>query len=163
DALAGVLLAGGCRVCDQVLTGASRVPICDECLASFEPVPRQICDVCGVPLPAFADRDGARRLCPPCGNKTYAFDHVRSFGLYNRALVKAILLLKFERIAPLGAWFAARLAELVAREAEKLQADVVVPVPLHRIREKERGYNQADLLAGPLARKLKLPRQPVLL
>jgi len=163
DALASVFLAGGCRVCDEVLTRASRVPVCDDCLASFEQVSRQICDVCGVPLPSFATRDAGQRLCPACQNKTYAFDHARSFALYDRALVKAILLLKFERIDPLGAWFAGRLVELVNREAEKLAADVVVPVPLHRAREKERGYNQADLLAKPLAKKLGLPRQPVLL
>ena len=163
DALASVFLAGGCRICDQMLTRARRVPICDECLASFEPVSRQICDVCGIPLPAFSEALEERRLCPPCRNKTYAFDHVRSFALYDRALVKAILLLKFERIDPLGAWFADRLAALVAREAQKLHADVVVPVPLHRVRERERGYNQADLLAAPLAKRLKLPRQSVLL
>jgi len=53
-----------------------------------------------------------------------AFDRARSFALYDHALVKAILLLKFARIDPLGAWFADRLATLVAREQEKLAADV---------------------------------------
>src|SRR5262249_29569874 len=149
-----LFLAGGCRVCDEVLTRASRVPICDDCLSSFEPVSRQICDVCGVPLPSFASRDAERRLCPACQNKTYAFDHARSFALSDRALVRATLLLKFEGFERRGSWFAARLVELVNGEAEKLRADVVVPVPLHRVREKERGYNQADLLAKPLAKKL---------
>jgi competence protein ComFC len=73
--------------------------------------------------------------------------------------VRAIVLLKFERIQPLGSWFAKRLAEVVSREA--LTADVVVPVPLHR--QRERGYNQADLIARPLARKLGLPYRAVLL
>jgi ComF family protein len=76
-------------------------------------------------------------------------------------LVRAIVLLKFERMEPLGRWFAGRLAEVVRREA--LAADVVVPVPLHRQRERERGYNQADLIARPLARKLGLPYWAVLL
>jgi len=163
DALASVFLASGCRICDQPLTGASRVPICADCLASFEPVSRKICDVCGVPLPTFEGSGNERRLCPLCRDKTYAFDHVRSFALYDRALVKAILLLKFERIDPLGAWFAERLTELVGPEEERLRTDVVVPVPLHAVREKERGYNQAALLAAPLAKKLKLPNQPTLL
>jgi ComF family protein len=42
-------------------------------------------------------------------------------------------------------------------------ADVVVPVPLHRQRERERGYNQAALIAKPLAKKLRLPHKGVLL
>jgi ComF family protein len=71
------------------------------------------------------------------------------------------MLLKFERVEPLGAWFAGQLAEVVRREG--ILADVVVPVPLHRQRERERGYNQADLVARPLARKLGLPYRAVLL
>jgi predicted amidophosphoribosyltransferase len=58
-------------------------------------------------------------------------------------VVRAILLLKFKQIAPLGVWFAERLAEAAKAEGDRLAADVVVPVPLHRERERERGYNQA--------------------
>src|SRR5262249_43205741 len=130
---------------------------------SFEPVSRQICHVCGVPLPTFAGHADPLRLCPACQERTYSFDRVRSFALYDRALVKAVLLLKFERIDPLAAWFAARLAEAIEREPQELAADLVVPVPLHSVREKERGYNQANLLAKPLAKRLKLPRQEALL
>lgn len=82
--------------------------------------------------------------------------------MYEGALVRAILLLKFERIEPLGAWFAKRLATVVEGEDDALAADLVVPVPLHRERERERGHNQATLLSRPLARKLGLPHKAVL-
>jgi ComF family protein len=55
------------------------------------------------------------------------------------------------------------LADLLNAEGERLAADVVVPVPLHRQRERERGYNQAALLSKPLAKKLRLPHKSVLL
>ncbi|MGH9742239.1 MAG: ComF family protein [Candidatus Acidiferrum sp.] len=77
--------------------------------------------------------------------------------------MRAILLLKWERMEPLGAWFAEKLAEMTRREPTLLAADVVVPVPLHRDRERERGYNQAGLISKPLARRLDLPHQAVLL
>jgi len=51
----------------------------------------------------------------------------------------------------------------VTAEGEALAADVVVPVPLHRDRQRERGYNQAALLAKPLAKKLRLPHKALLL
>jgi len=162
-ALASVLLPAGCRICDQLMPHASRVPICDECLASFEPLPRKVCESCGSPQRAFNIQEDSRYLCPACQNKTYAFHRARSFAFYDRAMVRAILLLKFERMEPLAAWFAARLAEKVAQEGELLRADVIVPVPLHRLRQKERGYNQADLIARALAKRLRLPREPVLL
>ncbi|MCU1315927.1 MAG: phosphoribosyltransferase [Candidatus Acidoferrum typicum] len=77
--------------------------------------------------------------------------------------MRAILLLKFEQIEPLGGWFAERLAEVVKTEGDRLAADVVVPVPLHRERERERGYNQAALISKPLAKRLRLPHKAVLL
>jgi competence protein ComFC len=74
-----------------------------------------------------------------------------------------IVLLKFERMEPLAGWFAPRLAEIVKREDEGFDANVLAPVPLHREREQERGYDQADLIARPLAKNLKLRCQKALL
>jgi ComF family protein len=153
----------GCRICDRLLIGASRVPICGECLSSFVRVSEIACETCGRPLPGLAQKPGQPLLCPACTDKSYPFDRARSFAVYDGALVDAILLLKFEQIDPLGAWFAERLAEVVRGEAIAMAADVVVPVPLHRQREKERGYHQAALLSRPLAKRLRLPHESVLL
>jgi ComF family protein len=78
-------------------------------------------------------------------------------------MVRSIVLLKYELIPPLGAWFGARLAEVIRRENDELAADVIVPVPLHPDRLRERGYNQAELIARPLARNLGLPMRSWLL
>ncbi len=163
DAVVSVFFPAGCRICGSVLTSASRVPLCEGCLSSFARVPGILCEVCGRPLPGFAKKEGESLLCPACRDKTYCFERARSFALYQDAVVQAILLLKFEQIEPLGAWFAERLAELVKAEGLTRAADVVVPVPLHREREIERGYNQAALLSKPLAKKLRLPHEAVLL
>ena len=163
DAVVSVFFPAGCRICGSVLTSASRVPLCEGCLSSFARVPGILCEVCGRPLPGFAKKEGESLLCPACRDKTYCFERARSFALYESGVVRAILLLKFEQIEPLGAWFAERLAELVKAESDTLEADVVVPVPLHRERERERGYNQAALLSKPLAKKLRLPHKAVLL
>ena len=167
DALVSVFFPAGCRLCERVLLHASTVPVCKECLGSFAALGGPLCQKCGQPLAAWSL--GNRReehgpegvVCPECQAREYGFDRVRSYALYTAGLVRAIVLLKFERIEPLGCWFAARLAEVTRREA--LAADIVVPVPLHRQRERERGYNQADLIARPLARKLGLPYRAVLL
>jgi predicted amidophosphoribosyltransferase len=126
-------------------------------------VPYIACEVCGQLLPAWAQKEGEPLLCPACRDRTNAFDRARSFAVYEDAVVRAILLLKFEQIEPLGGCFAERLAEVVKVEGDRLAADVVVPVPLHRERERERGYNQAALLSKPLAKRLRLPHKAVLL
>jgi ComF family protein len=114
-------------------------------------------------LTGLSGKEGELSLCLACQDKTYSFERARSFALYEGGVVRAILLLKFEQVEPLGAWFAERLTELVKAEGDKMAADVVVPVPLHRERERERGYNQAALLSKPLAKKLRLPHKAVLL
>ena len=167
DALVSVLFPAGCRLCERVLVHASTVPICEECLGSFPSLGGAACETCGQPLAAWSlggtrEEHAAEGLvCPECQSREYGFDRARSYAIYKAGLVRAIVLLKFERVEPLGRWFAERLAEVVRREG--IAADVVVPVPLHRQREQERGYNQADLIAKPLARKLGLPYRAVLL
>ena len=106
---------------------------------------------------------GERPRCAACRLDRFGFDAARNFAVYEAALIRAILLLKFERMEPLGTWFASELAAVFARYPRELAADVVVPVPLHRDRLRERGYNQAELLSQPLAKKLGLPHKGILL
>ena len=76
---------------------------------------------------------------------------------------RAILLLKYGNVTPLGAWFARSLAGMAGEHSHAFAADVVVPVPLDRGRQLERGYNQAELIAKPLARLLGIPFRSYLL
>jgi ComF family protein len=78
-------------------------------------------------------------------------------------MARAILLLKYGNVSPLGSWFARRLAGMVASQPSVFAADAVVPVPLDRGRLRERGYNQAELIAKPLARLLGIPFRSYLL
>jgi ComF family protein len=93
----------------------------------------------------------------------YAFDMARSFGAYTPKMSRAILLLKYGNVTPLGPWFARILAELIPKQSDDFAADAVVPVPLDQGRFRERGYNQAELIAKPLARLLGIPFRAYLL
>jgi len=160
DAIVSVFLPAPCRICDQLLATASTLPICEECLAAFRALPPDRCAICGIRL--VKREDGAVR-CPSCPEARYQFDCARSYAVYEDALVRAVVLLKFEKMTPLGRWLARRLAELVQTHGYGTAADVVVPVPLHKDRLHQRGYNQAELISRPLARLLGVPHRPVLL
>ncbi len=101
--------------------------------------------------------------CHLCRNRVYAFDFARSLGAYTPRMSRAILSLKYGNVAPLGAWFARRLASLIERQPRDFVADTVVPVPLDQGRMRERGYNQAELIAKPLARLIGIPFRSCLL
>lgn len=163
DALAAIVFPAPCRVCGTTLMNASRIPICEACLASFIEITEPMCQCCGRPFISPVAAQAIRPLCGLCRAQAYAFEHARSYGIYNDALGGAITLLKYDQVTRLGDWFAARLAEVVARAGKDFRADVVVPVPLHPDRQRERGYNQAELIARPLARHLRLKLGPYLL
>ena len=69
-------------------------------------------------------------------------------------------MLKHEAIRPLANWLGDRLAEVTQADPATRDANVVVPVPLHPERLKERGFNQAELLARAVAARLHLPMEP---
>jgi ComF family protein len=163
DALASVVFPAPCLICASTLDTASRVPICTKCLSSFEEISGPLCVCCGRPIISTVAADFLVVQCRLCRAKTFGFDTARSFALYNESMVRAILLLKHQGVGPLGVWFADRLNELILRMPECANADVIVPVPMHPARLRERGYNQAELIAQPLARRLKLRVKPFLL
>lgn len=106
-----------------------------------------VCDGCGVPF----DYDlGAGTRCPACAAKPRAFSRARAACLYDEASSGGILQLKHADrldLAPLFArWISRAARDLVA------EADVIVPVPMHRWRLLARRYNQAAEIARPLAR-----------
>jgi ComF family protein len=170
DALVSVFFPGGCRLCERLLTRASRLPICEECLGAFPALSSRVCSICGspalaattLPQPENVGSSGNDALkCLDCAERTYRFERARSYAAYRGTLARAVVLLKFERIEPLAAYFAERLATLAQRA--NLSADIIVPIPLHRTRERERGFNQAELIAKEVARRLRLPFKPILL
>jgi len=173
DALVSVFFPAGCRLCERLLTRCSRLPICEQCLGSFPVLPARVCAICGSPnLPATtldtnAGDAEAQSTCLDCATRTYRFVRARSYAAYLGPIVRAIVLLKFERIDPLASYFGDQLASVAKRHSlagnAAATADIVVPVPLHRTRERERGFNQAERIARATARRLGLPFKPVLL
>jgi len=163
DALSSVLFPAPCRICETMLTTASAIPICAHCLDSFEKISEPMCQCCGRPFVSEVAAQASRPLCRLCRLGFYSFERARSYAVYNDALSRAVVLLKYEGVKRLGGWFAARLAEMVLRGGDDWRADLVVPVPLHADRLRERGYNQAELIARPLAKRLGLEFSPCLL
>jgi competence protein ComFC len=165
EALASLVLPAPCRICARILDTGSAIPFCHACLGALsQTLAEPLCAQCGRPIVSAAVAEGiSQPLCHVCRRGVYAFDFARSFGAYTPPMSGAILLLKYGNVAPLGKWFAQRLADLVASQPQGFTADAIVPVPLDRARLRERGYNQAELIAKPLARMLGIPFRSYLL
>lgn len=115
-----------------------------------------MCLQCGRPFPpSFAGAPS--RVCRLCANGLYGFDFARSFARYDSTMQRLVTLLKYSPVAPLGKWLALQMEQVVRLYPICQKASCVVAVPLDRSRMRERGYNQAELIARPLAHRLGLP------
>lgn len=156
DAFASVLFPAPCYVCRQPLETASRVPICAACLNSLRRISAPICRQCGRSLPAIFHAE-ASPICPACAQGLYRFDLARSFAEYDSTMQRVMTLLKYSPAAPLGSWLARQVEPIIGAEPFLRKVNWVVPVPLDSTRLRQRGYNQAELIARPLANRLELP------
>src|ERR1700737_1276803 len=165
DALASLVFPAPCRICAGILDTGNRIPFCRACDARLsQRLPEPQCARCGRPIVSSAvSAPGSFPQCHLCRLGVYNFDFARSFGAYSPSMARAILLLKYGEIIPLGDWFANLIAKVAVHNSQCLAADVIVPVPLHPSRLRERGYNQAELIARPLARLLRIPFKSYLL
>src|SRR5262245_10087853 len=156
DAVLSVVLAPSCAACDELLDRPTRGPVCDQCWDSIRPLTPPLCDRCGDPLPAWRSISIPLALCPRCRRARRLVDRARAIGSYGGALRAIVHAMKYEGRRSLARPLAALMRR---RGADMLDgAACVVPVPLHRSRLRQRGFNQAV----DLARHLGLPVIPAL-
>jgi ComF family protein len=129
--------------------------VCATCLNSMQPPAPPLCEHCGTSLAGMSAPTA--RLCPDCAANRgpMRLDGLRAAAAYEDAARKAVLALKFggqQRVAE-------RLAILMQPPFQRdiQTTDMVIPVPLHRSRQRERSYNQAEALARAFVRLQRLP------
>ena len=130
---------GGCRTVGSWL--------CARCRARIRRLEEPLCRRCGVEV------ESARSECG-CRSRLRNIARLRSAGVYEGPLEAAIHRFKYQGWRRLAGPLALLMAERLA--VEGLAARLVVAVPLHPTRLRERGFNQSELLAGELRRRLAL-------
>lgn len=131
--------------------------LCSTCEAAIARFPPPCCPRCDLPLAAPAPR------CAPCHRGQLAdLDGMRVLGPHVAPLREAVHALKYGGRRALGEVLGNRLAaHWQARPGGPL--DGLIPVPLHAERQRDRGYNQAEVLAEGMAPRLRLPVRAALL
>jgi len=166
ESLFSVLFPSDCRICGEPLLNISRLPVCPGCLDGLHPVRGKMCSICGERvLSSYAESDpeGLRR-CPVCRRIDRPFERAVAYGSYEGGLRELVHLLKFNGVRPAAKVLGRMLAEaLTALEPDFEQAGsdqnksaramfdqqpiLVIPVPLYKTKRRQRGFNQAELIA----------------
>ena len=146
------LFPPACPLCDTPVS--THGELCGACWAAINWISSPMCVKCGYPFPADLDL-GGMPLCPVCAAGKCELDLIRSACVYDDASRSAMLPFKHGgRIK--YARFMSRAMIWALRDTD-IDVDVVMPVPLASRRLFKRGYNQATLLARPIARALGVP------
>jgi ComF family protein len=142
-----LLVPSHCPLCDEIVDAEGL--FCARCFRRIEFVTDPVCTACGVMF-AYAGQAGAGSYCSVCLAARPAFSRTRAAFRYDTHARKLILQLKHaDRIE-----FSRVLTAHMIRAGAALlrEADLLVPVPLHRRRLFQRRYNQAALLASGISR-----------
>ena len=136
-------VCGGC--------GISGTRWCLECQQQVQPLPESVCDICGLPQVHFG-------LCNRCQQLRPSFKALRSWAVFEKPVQNAIHRLKYRRDIGLGEALSRQMSKFVKQLEWPI--NLLVPIPLGRVRLKERGYNQVAMVALPLAMQLGMNYSP---
>ena len=143
-----------CHVCRNFIPGQEEIHLCDPCREKVSLIRSPLCPVCGVP---FAVEDGIDHPCGRCLRARPPFTRSRSATAFQSTVQELIHRFKYGKkihlARPLGLLTARALVDF----SKEAAPDFIVPVPLHRKRLRERGFNQSQLLGRVLAKQWSIP------
>lgn len=144
-----------CCGCDERILEEGRI-VCSACERSMRPLHLPLCPRCGVEN-APSRSDGR---CPSCPRGEIHFEALRAVTPYQEIASIVVEKLKYQQRSEYAEFIAPHLARIFFQHYAQKDCEVIVPVPLHSTRRRERGYNQSELLARHLAPMIGLPCFP---
>lgn len=137
-----------CLACNAPVDSAAEV-LCSSCREQLLPIVKNYCKKCGAPLENYH--------CEACAHLDFAFDYARAAFIYKAPARELVHHLKYDSLSSPANYFSQALMSIPAAKRFGNKFDFVTAVPLHRVRQRERGYNQSELLGRRLAEELGIP------
>lgn len=134
-----------CPICDCVIK--SDVLSCDRCRFKVKYVTQPYCMKCGKNLEFDEEQ-----LCNDCQRRKHVFDQGVAAFAYNDEIKDSMYRFKYYNRREYASFFAESIVKLKGNTIRLWAPDVIIPVPLHKSRQAQRGYNQAGLIAQELGK-----------
>lgn len=139
-----------CPFCQKVTDDSTG--ICAACRAGLPYIEEPRCMKCGKPV-----RDEEQEYCRDCGGRTPAYEQGRSLWLHVRPVTDAVYQFKFHNKRYYAEIFAEEMVRRYGAWIRDRKVEEILPVPLYSGRRRERGFNQAELLAKGVGRRMGIP------
>lgn len=138
-----------CAVCDAVLPFGTQ-EICSECKKKIQYIKGNVCFCCGKPVKE------EQEYCFDCQKKKHDYKQGRALFPYEY-IRTSLYRFKYAGRMEYAGFYAKNMAKQFEIQRKLWQPEALVPVPLHRRKQKERGYNQAEIIAKELGKLWKIP------
>lgn len=160
DAALGFLYPYNCQICHANRVAPHEGYVCKDCHGAVRFIKAPLCDRCGLP---FSGEITSKFECSNCREIELRFSSARAVVAATGNVLDVLHRYKYQR----ALWFEPFLARLLVRhwiENPKTEKwDLIVPVPLHPLKEREREFNQAERLGRHLSAATQIPMDPNLL
>lgn len=137
-----------CPFCGKI-TGDG---ICENCRKKYPFIKEPICKKCGKPLDIEE-----QEYCYDCQRKKHVFCEGRALWLHKGSVSEAVYALKYKNKRIYGEIFGTEMGKQFSRYLAEHQVGLIIPIPLHKKRERYRGYNQAEILADQISEISGIP------
>lgn len=152
--IADLIFPPRCITCEELLGQHGPLPFCTTCMAGVHFIESPLCPRCGTPFPVA---EGEDHLCGDCLITERPYAVARSVGRYEKTLLTAIHRFKYRGKTGIGDLLSGIMADFAEKTWDMKVFSRILPVPLHRRRLRERGFNQAVILARGLSRRFNIP------
>jgi ComF family protein len=152
--IADLIFPPRCITCDTLLERHGPLPLCPSCGEKMHFIRSPLCPRCGLPFPAA---EGEDHLCGDCITTEKPYAVARAVGEYEETLLTAIHRFKYWGRTGIGKILGGIMADFAAGIWDMKVFDRIVPVPLHLRRLRERGFNQAVILAREISKRFDIP------
>lgn len=154
--LLSVMYPPRCPICDGIPEYGQE--ICPACEKKLDYLKEPFCKKCGKPL-----EDERAEFCYDCGKGNHVFECGRALFVHRGAVRDSLYRFKYQNRREYAYFYAGQTARCYGGWIRQMGVEGIVPIPLHRKRKQERGYNQAGLYARYLGKELHLPVEEKLL
>lgn len=138
-----------CRVCEKVIGIESISYVCDSCCENIDYIVPPWCEICGIP--------NTENVCIDCATNPPQYGKLRTIGNYRGALQQLIHLYKFEKRTNLVKYLVQLIITNFPNDLTLDEYDYILPIPIHKRRLRERGFNQTVLLADHISKQSNNP------
>ena len=141
-----------CPVCDDILfenKSIKRPDVCLGCLKDIRIIKQPTCMRCGKQL-----EDEIDEFCYDCTFKRFEFERGVAGFSYSKAMRRSMYAFKYNNRREYANFYSKVICEKYNKVIKSWDADVLIPVPLHRARFIKRGYNQAQVMAEAIGKKI---------